>query len=245
MLVESRIEDLKDNILQDLDLLKEYEEALRYEGDPRRKGKYLREIERQKESIERYQQEYEKLQSQVVKEPAEDKQVASDQLQQVHSMLITLESKLNDLQSGQAAVLDKLDAQHQEVLARFNDSDQTIVASVIKHLDETQLDTVKSVLAVVEANRIPDEEIKGMIESIRPVLTEIQQQEARLSNPQMAKEAASISKVFDDPKIESSHKLKLSIPIIPLLLSYEGDIALKGGMNLRSAWQCLKAKVMG
>ena len=58
MFDEIRIQQLADNIHQDLKLLKEYEDELRYTSEPRLKGKYEREIQRQRESLACNQKEY-------------------------------------------------------------------------------------------------------------------------------------------------------------------------------------------
>ncbi|WP_414561701.1 hypothetical protein [Anabaena sp. CCY 9613] len=53
-----RLQHLEDNIRQDQDLLKKYEDSLRYEDDPRRQARYSREIEQLRESANRYRKEY-------------------------------------------------------------------------------------------------------------------------------------------------------------------------------------------
>jgi hypothetical protein len=58
-------------------------------------------------------------------------------------------------------------------------------------------------------------------------------------------EAKNLSDVVDDPKLDVTHKLKVSIPIIPLILSYETEVELKSGLNLKAAWQRLKVRVRG
>lgn len=60
-LTEERRKTLEDNISQDQDLLKSYEDKLRYKTDPRRLARYRREIERQ--------QEYDELRGQLTGEP--------------------------------------------------------------------------------------------------------------------------------------------------------------------------------
>ena len=58
---EIRMQHLADNIRQDLDLLKGFEDHLRYATDPRIIAKYQRDIERQRESLARSQQEYDEV----------------------------------------------------------------------------------------------------------------------------------------------------------------------------------------
>jgi uncharacterized protein YjeT (DUF2065 family) len=63
-----RLNDLEDNIHQDLDLLKEYEDELRYETDPRSLAKCHMEIKRQHESLTQNQKEYDELRRQMTPE---------------------------------------------------------------------------------------------------------------------------------------------------------------------------------
>jgi len=240
--IESRLADLKDNIQQDLDLLKDYEDILRYEEDPRRMIKYRREILRYQKSAECYQQEYDRLQAQIAAEFIVEREGEEDQLQQVHSILIQLQSRIDNLQSGQEAILNKLDTQHQEVLSQFDASDQSIVASIIRCLDQSQLESVKIILNAIESSRISNQEINEILVAVRQVLAEIQPV-AVVSNLLLAKETATFSKLLDDPKADLSHKLKVTIPLIPMLISYESEIALNSGANLKSAWQILKTKL--
>jgi hypothetical protein len=58
-------------------------------------------------------------------------------------------------------------------------------------------------------------------------------------------EVEKVSGIIADPKLNSNHKLKYSIPIIPLILSYEGEVELKSGLNLKKVWQNLKARLRG
>jgi len=82
-----RLEQLTDNIRQDLSLLKEYEDALRYEDDPRRRARYRREIERLRESATRYQGAYDELRAQATGEAPAALQELAAQLRQMDARL--------------------------------------------------------------------------------------------------------------------------------------------------------------
>ena len=77
--IEKRLKALKGRINEDLDLLNDYENELRYETDPRLMGKYRRDIERQHESLAQCQQECDELKEQAT--PTEMQNV-TDLLQQ-------------------------------------------------------------------------------------------------------------------------------------------------------------------
>ena len=62
---QDRLKDLEDNLARERELLKQFEDTLRYESDPRIKARYQQDIERQKQAITQYQQEYAQLQQQL------------------------------------------------------------------------------------------------------------------------------------------------------------------------------------
>jgi DNA repair exonuclease SbcCD ATPase subunit len=111
MRTERRIQDLADNIRQDLNLLKEYEDKLRYETDPRRLARYRREIERQRESLTRYQQEYDELQKQVTGKPSAEMVDTANLLQQ-------MDAKLEDVLKNQKVMQDDFKNLRKTLLAR-------------------------------------------------------------------------------------------------------------------------------
>ena len=160
-----RVQQLADNIRQDLDLLKGYEDELRYASEPRLLAKYQREIKRQRESLARNQQEYDEI--------------------------------------------------------------------------------IESAQGVIESNPVPEKELQDTLNAIQQTLSEMRQSKAGRYSPQIVREVDKVSEIIDDPKLDSNHKLKYSIPIIPLILSYEGEVELKSGLNLKKAWQSLKARLRG
>ncbi len=100
---QKRLQDLANNIAKDIELLKEFEEALRYEDNPRRIAGYRREIARQKESVTKYQQEFDELQQKLKGSPSDRRQV-----QKVGSLLLQMNGKLDVLLSGQGAIYENL-----------------------------------------------------------------------------------------------------------------------------------------
>lgn len=56
-----RLRNIEDNLARERELLKQFEDTLRYETDPRMQARYQNDIERQKNTIIQYQQEYKQL----------------------------------------------------------------------------------------------------------------------------------------------------------------------------------------
>ena len=231
-----RIQHLADNIQKDLDMLKEYEDILRLEDDPRRRAKYRREIEQLRESAASYKKEYDELRIQITGKPTVAMQNVEAQLQQ-------MDTKLSTLLVGQKTIQDTLVNLRRTVLARFDASEQTIITTIVDRLDQEQLVNTQAVLDSIATRQFAENELQETLVAVRDTLNEIRQKETFLSDSHLTSEIENLSDVVDAPKLDASHKLKITIPIIPFILSYEGEMALKSGMNLKSAWQRLLSKV--
>ena len=236
MLTELRLQQLADNIRQDLNLLKDYEGELRYETDPRRLAGYRREIERQRESLTRYQQEYDELQKQVTGEP-------SAEMEDTANLLRQMDAKLDDVLKNQKVMQDDLKDLRKTLLARFDASEQAIISEIVQRLDQNQLATVQSIVDEIETHSVPENELQKTLSAVQQALSEIIKTE--WYDSQLMSEAKALSEMVDDPKLDVNHRLKVSVPIIPLILSYETEVELKSGLPLKAAWQGLKARVRG
>jgi len=157
-----RVQQLADNIRQDFDLLKGYEDELRYASEPRTMAKYQWEIKRQRDSLARNQQEYAEI--------------------------------------------------------------------------------MKSAHGIIESHPVPEKELQDTLNAIQQTLSETRQSKTGQYSPQLVREVEKVSGIIADPKLDSNHKLKYSIPIIPQILSYEGEMDLQ---NLKKVWESLKAKLRG
>ena len=91
---QERLEYLEEKLKKDLKLLKEYEEELRFETEPRRLGDISRNIQRQRELVREYRQQYEELQKIVT--PAQVQNI-SDLLQQQEVKLDEVNKLLPDI----------------------------------------------------------------------------------------------------------------------------------------------------
>ena len=226
-IIQSRITDLEDNIHKDRELLKAYEDEERYESDPRKLARIRSEIERQRASTALYYREYQELVKEVDGAPLETRKEAADDLKRI---LFTL----TEIQSDQKVIVDALSETRRTMLERLDTSEQAVIASIIIELDRNQLETVKCIWDALETNRIPEQEVKSILDSLEELIFDIKQK--RVNEPHLLKKADEISKVLDNSSLDMNHKLKLTIPIIPTILSYESEI------DLKSAWQSLKVK---
>ena len=156
---QQRLTDLLDNITQDQKLLKEFEEALTVEDNPRTLKKYKKEIKRQQESIDNYKQEYTELEQQLTGISTPQIQVVGNQLQIIENQLQQIDAKLN-------IVLIKQDS----LLSRYQASEQAILRVIIEQLNQTQLAFTENMLNAVAANQVSKSEMLAVLESLIPSL---------------------------------------------------------------------------
>lgn len=232
-LIKLRLKDLDDNIEQDLALLKEYEDTLRYEDEPRRKAKYQRDIKQLRESANRYQQELDELQKQIISEPNVHTQTVAIQWQQVNT-------KLDRLSAGQRAIYENINYLRQGLLAHYKASERNIIAAITEQLDQAQITTISIILDALEADQVSEGEMQNILQSIHLRLTTLQQRGIALPAYQKT-----LSEVISEPELDTKHRLKVSLPIIPFLLDYEGELELGTGIELKTAWQKLVVRFKG
>lgn len=227
-----RLQHLEDNIKQDQDLLKKYEDALRYEDDPRRQTKYTKEITQLRESAKLYQKEYDELKY-VNSSPTAQMQSVEIQLQQVHR-------KLDKLYTGQKFIYKNINHLRQGLFNYYKDSERNVIAAISEKLDESQIKTISTVLSAVENNQIPEAEILQIVEGTQQIITVLEQKNITLPSNQQA-----TVELIKAPEIDTKHRLKIFLPIIPILLSYEGELELGSGINLKAVWQKLLMRIQG
>lgn len=217
-----RLRDLTDHIAQDLALL----------DDPRRQAGYLREIGALRQSATRYQQEYTELHAQVTGKPPAAMQDVATQLEQ-------LDFKLDTLLAGQRATHEDLTYLRQDLLTRYDTGEQITIVAIIQQLSQFQLATVHAVLEALEANKVPEAEMEQLLAVAQQMLTVFQQHGVALPAQHQVAEAIAA------PTLDVKHKLKITLPIIPLLLGYEGEVELENAIDLEAAWRQLVARIRG
>jgi len=224
-----RLGDLADNVDKDLKLLKEYEDQLRLEDDPRRMAKCQQEIARLKTSAASYQREYESLYGYLAERPTKTLLAERSELHEIHL-------KLDALLEGQSEFYVHLYQLRQAILTRYDVSEQTIIRSITLRLDQAQAATVQTLLDAIELDRINQTEMAEMMAMSGEALTESQAHGVALP------EVKDIEEMISAPHLDLKHKLKLMIPIVPLLLHYEGEVELGSRLNLEAAWNRLASK---
>lgn len=133
-----------------------------------------------------------------------------------------------------------VNAKLDRILNRFDESEQVIITNIFRRLDTGQTVIVQNILDGIETHRISESDLHDKLEAIQQTLVEIKQNNTDKFDPQLMSEIKKLSEIVDDPKLDVIHKLKISIPIIPTILSYENELGLKSGLNLMATWKKLR-----
>lgn len=162
--------------------------------------------------------------------------IQSEVSEQIHT-------KLDTLLTGQEGIREGLTDLQATLVSRYDASEQAIVAKITRHLDQVQSATVQKVLDAVEGKTIPDNELQETLTAVEHTLAEVRQLGDKLSNPILVNEVDQLAEMIDIPKMDVRHRLKVTLPIVPVLLAYEGEVELNSGLNLEAVWQRLVAKI--
>ena len=156
-----------------------------------------------------------------------------------------MDAKLDALLEGQEAIRDDLVALRRTVLDRFDAGERALIAAWVERLDQAQLETVATVLEAIDAGAVPTRELEETLVAVRAALTELREGGTPLEERLPPGAVERLAEAVDAPRLDVRHKLKVALPIIPWLLSYEGEIELGSGVDLEAAWRRILRKIRG
>lgn len=154
--------------------------------------------------------------------------IPTAQDQGLRDQLKIIENKIDHIQNDVGNL--RLD-----VLNRFKGDEQDFVKLLVERLDASQLLATNSLLAAIETSSSTGQELVQTIDDFRKELKAIEPVARAASSP-VAEQLSKVNEIFDDPNLDAKHKLEISIPIIPYILTYKSEIGLGSTLNLSAAW---------
>jgi hypothetical protein len=121
----------------------------------------------------------------------------------------------------------------EEYLKLWNDSVESNIVATIQSLSQTELLLTQKLISAVEGNEISSQQCMEMLEAVKKRVSALPFKQT------------CIAKIINNPQFDVKHKLKISLPIIPVFVQYEGEIELAVGSDIRIAWSKLIAKLKG
>jgi hypothetical protein len=225
---EIRKKDLMDNIARQYRLLHEYETKRDLSDRPKEIELSNNEIGVIARSLEGYIEQYEKIcQEEGVPSPPE-----------VRSMW----EELRRLRQGQQQIIRKqddtlatIDQVRREILTEIGRSHRSLALGLLSALDEQEVRVVRSIIGEIDSNKLSEQE---MFEALKAIQTGYQELNAK-SRPLTTRLADSeeVKKFWNSPDVNVAGKLKLSIPLIPTILSYEAELSFTIKQALSAFWE--------
>lgn len=120
--------------------------------------------------------------------------------------------------------------------------EQRFIAMVIARLSIQQRSDTDAVLAGIQQNTFPDEDLQQTFSDIRAAFNALHIDTKLIASP-LADPVTNAIAIFEDTKLDVKHKLKVTIPLIPFMLSYETEIGVDGSTNLSAVWEKLTSKL--
>ncbi|MFM6106536.1 MAG: hypothetical protein ACKPEO_13120 [Sphaerospermopsis kisseleviana] len=220
-ILRKRLQDLHDHLQQDRELLQEFENALRDDDDILRVRRYKKQVRIIKESIDNYTKQYQEIEQQLSETSQPQMQVVKNQLHLIENQIDQIDAKLNIVLFNQDSLLNRYDA-----------AEQSILKVIIEQLNHTQLVLIEKMLDAIETNQISESEMQHMLAVL----------EERIPSLPLSSQPA-VAEIIQSPQLDAKHKLVVSMPIVPFLINYEGELELGTGFNLQSAWDYIMNKL--
>lgn len=229
---QQRLADLQRHLEQDYELLKAYEDELRLEDDPRRQRRYGREIKRQKAAIADYKRQLAEIVPDAAARPEAIPEPIQETLAALQTQLAAMEARLL---TGQQGLSEQLRRQERTLLAHIDARHRQTLQSITTRLEDDQLETVELLYDLVDQQRLGQWELDEINKLVQQSLAELK----GLPNApdwQQLLAAVGATQAVDQ-------KLKLMLPVVPLLLEYELELRADTLPALRQVWQRLRQKI--
>lgn len=167
-------------------------------------------------------------------QPADD--LSQAQMAELRAILYSLEQQVQGLSLG----IDDLKAGQQRILARFDLTEQRILAPILARLDDQQAALLDKILDVLDVTTIGADELDRHLAAIDVALAEVNAKSTQIADRQLTASAQQVQELASSLGLDVKHKLKLTIPIVPVLLSYEGAFELGSRLDLAAVWRALQ-----
>lgn len=211
-----RLDNLNENIARANQLLQELEEAKELARHPLEKRQYLRDIENLKETVQSYTQEFQELDTLL--------NTSSSEMQTVAVELQQLNQKIDLVLRREATIYQTLLQTRAALLGHYDATQQVVLQAVLTKLDQNGLALTQTLLNALDTNQLSQNQMQQLLSAMTEHIKAL---------PSAATEVPTeVTEVVKNPSLDIKHRLKYCIPLIPLLLEYEGEMELGSGMDL-------------
>ncbi|HRJ42620.1 MAG: hypothetical protein KJZ86_21550 [Caldilineaceae bacterium] len=151
-----------------------------------------------------------------------------------------LEAQLRQLQAQMGQGFADLRAGQGALSAQVESAIGSLQASLLARLDGQEARLTGEILAVLESGGVAADELDRQLTAIEAILGQLQ-----IAEPSAQAALGQAQAVLAAPGLDVRSKLKVTIPLIPFLLDYEGELELGQQMNVEEALAALWRALLG
>lgn len=234
---EFRKKQLMENINRQYKLLHEYEKKRDLSERPKEIELFNDEITNITQSLNEYIIQYNRI-CQV------EGMTAPQEVASILTELQVLKQRQQQIISKQDETLIAVSQARNAILKRITTVYQDSMRVLLSALDEQETNIVQAIVEDIDQKQLTEIEMTELLTAIQQGYTELQQKALPISPAyEVSQETKKLPQVWNSPDISTGGKLKLSIPIIPKILTYETDLSVNVKESLNGFWKKFKKKL--
>ncbi|RLT39302.1 MAG: hypothetical protein DWI57_10510 [Chloroflexi bacterium] len=153
-----------------------------------------------------------------------------------------LEEQLRRLQAQMGQGFADVRAGQGALSAQLENAIGTLHASLLARLDSQERRLTEEILAVLASGAVAADELDRHLAVIEEALGH-----AQMADPAAQAVVRQAQELLGVPGLDALHRLKITLPLLPFFLSYEGELELGQQVNLEEAlaavWRAMTAWV--
>jgi len=158
--------------------------------------------------------------------------------QEVVSIWDELERRLQKITNGQREIMGAVSQARDAILELTIDVHKDTMRVFLSALDEQETHIVQSIVENIDRKQLTEAEMTEILKTIQQGYKELQENALPISTDDIAiQETQNLPEVWNSPDISTGGKLKLSIPIIPTILTYEAELSVNVKESLKKFWK--------
>lgn len=112
----------------------------------------------------------------------------------------------------------------------FEIHEQNLMLHMASLIEGKYMETTNQVLQAIDQATIHDKEMQVVLDTLRVEFE-------ALRTTSHGEQVQAVEDLISAPHLDVRHRLKLTIPLLPLFLSYEGELETNSSLNLEGLWQ--------
>lgn len=151
-----------------------------------------------------------------------------------------LQAILRQMQSQMGQGFAAVQARQMALSARFDETARSLHTVIVARLDAQEARLTDEIVAVLESGAVAADELDRHLAVIERAVGQ-----ARSTDPVIQQAVVQAQELLSAPNLDTLHRLKVTLPLLPFFLSYEGEMELGQGLNLEMLWEKMKGWVRG